>query len=476
MKVVSYYLGLFLRIFSALLLVPVVVGKFYGESFVHLEGFIIAAFISIVLGAILHFYGKRENPSTVQGLIAATLGWIIAVSIGGIPFMEALDMSFVNAFFEAMSGFSTTGMSIVAVEELSKSMLFWRAFMQWVGGLGILTFFVAVVSEAGGAARSLISAEADKTDPGSIRPSPFNAIKSLWYVYIVLTLVEVGALYFFDMSFFNALLYSFTTLPTGGFASTAGGISAFNSLGIEAVVTLFMLFGGTNFLLLYRMLQGDIKSLFENYEFRLFMKIMVAVAVFIGLDLVFNRGLSVLDALRTTIFSVVSITSSTGFETAAINSFPEISRLLFIALMFVGGSLGSTTGGIKVFRFGVLFKVVKREIRSFTLPTSYFNPVNIKDKVIEGDELTRIVAIVVVWLATIFLGGLVTLAYTDLSIVQAVQGMTSAMGTMGPVFMEEAKIVALPPVVKIFWALGMLAGRLEALPILVILNAKFFGE
>ncbi|MDY6778463.1 MAG: potassium transporter TrkG [Candidatus Nanohaloarchaea archaeon] len=261
-RTIAYYVGFFLKIFSATLFLPVAVGKIYGESFVQLESFIFAAFISIVLGYLLQAFGEPKKPDAIEGMIAATVGWVLAVAIGGIPFMLMLEFSFPAAFFEAMSAFSTTGMSqIKDIGSLPRSLLFWRVFAQWIGGLGILTFFVTVVVEAGGAATALLSAEANKTDSGSIRPSLFTALKSLWYVYIVVTSLMAVILYGLGMSFFNAMLYALATMPTGGLASTAGGIAAFHSWKIEAVVTVFMVAGGTNFLLLYRLIVGDVRSL-----------------------------------------------------------------------------------------------------------------------------------------------------------------------------------------------------------------------
>jgi trk system potassium uptake protein TrkH len=472
-KVISYYVGLFLRVFSVLLLVPVAVGKFFGESFVQLESFIFASFFSIVLGYVLGHVGEQRKPDAIEGMIAATVGWVIAVALGAYPFMSVLGWGFPSAFFEAMSGFSTTGMSVmVSVEGIQTSLLFWRTFMQWVGGLGILTFFVAVVVEAGGAATSLLSAEANKTDSGSVRPSVFTAIKTLWYIYITFTLLETVLLYLLELSFFDALMYSMATMPTGGLSHTAGGIAGFESMAVEAVVFVFMLAGGTNFLLLYRLMQGNIKALVTDYEFTLYLKIMALAAVIIGADLALNMGTGLLETIRTTLFQVVSVTSSTGFETIPVNDFPQVSKMVFMLLMFVGGCLGSTTGGIKMFRLGVLFKIVVREIKGFSMPSSALNHVMAHGKRVKDDELMRIVAIFFTWLAVIMFVGLLILASTDLSIIQSIQAVISSAGTMGPLFMTQAEIAALPGVAKMAMALAMLAGRLEMLPVLVLLNVE----
>lgn len=472
-RTVPYYVGLFLKIFTVVLLFPVFVGKLYGESFVRLEGFIFSAFIAIVLAELCSRIGEQGKPDAVEGMMAALIGWLIAVGLGGVPLMTVLDWSFINAFFEAMSAMTTTGMSLLQnFEGVPKSLLFWRAFMQWIGGLGILTFFVAVVVEAGGAATALVSAESNKTGSGSIRPSLMNAVKSLWYIYIVFTALEVVALYAVGMDFFNSLLYSLTTMPTGGFANSAGGIAAFNSVAIESVITVFMVIGGTNFLLLYSLMKGNVRALVENYEFRLYIKIMAAAVLIVFAERIVEVGGSVLEALRISVFQVAAVTSSTGFEPYPAFQVPEVTQLLFIFLMFVGASLGSTTGGIKMFRLGVLLKVVVREVRSFSMPRRAMNLVMTGGKRVKQPEIMRIFAIVVTWAAMIFLGGIITVALTELTIVQALQGMTSSMGTMGPLMISQEALIGLPAVVKLLWAFGMLAGRLELLPILVLLNVE----
>lgn len=472
-RTVSYYVGLFLRIYAAVLLSPVFLGKLYGESFVQLEGFIFSAFIAIVLAYGFGRIGRKRKPTAVEGMMAALVGWLIAVGLGAIPFMTVLGWGFVNAFFESMSGLTTTGMSLMtSFEGVPKSLLFWRAFMQWIGGLGILTFFVTVVVEAGGAATALISAESNKTGSGSIRPSLMNAVKSLWYVYIVFTVMELVLLYVAGMDMFNAGMYSLVTMPSGGFASSAGGIAGFNSVAIESIVTVFMIASGTNFLLLYALLKGNVRELFRNYEFRLYLKIMAAAGLIVFAERLVATGESVLHALRATIFQVASVTSSTGFEPYTVAGAPELSQMIFLMLMFVGASLGSTTGGIKVFRLGVLLKLVVREVRSFSLPRRAMNKVMANGKRVDTAVIYRIVAIVVTWGAMVFIGAMITVAMTDLTIIQAIQGMTSSMGTMGPLFVSQEVLIGLPALVKFVWAFGMLAGRLELLPILVLLNVE----
>ncbi len=473
-RVVAYYVGLFLRIFSGLLLIPVGVGLFLGESFVYLEGFIIAAFVAILSGVFLIF-GKKKEPDAVEGMISAVIGWICAVGISSIPFMHIMGWGFVDAFFESMSGFTTTGMSLmVSVEGVPHSLIFWRAFIQWMGGLGILTFFVAVIVKVGGAVTSLATAEADKTDSGNIRPSMLNSIKSLWYVYIVFTFIQMVLLYMGGLSIFESMNYALTTLPTGGFSHTVGGVAGFDSLFVTGVFAVFMFFGGTNFLLLHQLLKGNLKDIINDFEFKLYLKVILVVFAVVSLDLFLSSGESFLSALGDSIFQTVSVASSTGFELRSLSSFPEVSRMLLMGLMFVGGCLGSTTGGVKMYRFGILLKIVWREVKSFTLPRNALNFISEGGKKLSEDVVYRIVAIFFLWFAMVFLAGLFTVMFSDLGILASVQGIISSMGTMGPLLVSQETLVALPSSVKVIWSFVMLAGRLELLPLLVFLNVEIF--
>jgi len=222
--VIYRVLGRFLQVFSVLLLVPVSISFYYDESTLILSSFVISSLISFLMGFSLNKLGSSQEPTVKEGLTSTVVGWIIACLISSIPFLIYLNP--VDAFFEATAGLTTTGMSVLAdPAELEHSLLFWRAFIQWVGGLGILTFFIAVLRESGGISRKLFSAEADKTDPGTVRPSLNKTIISLWKIYGFLTAVMAFTYYLFGASLFDAVTHSFTTISTGGFSTISGGIS-----------------------------------------------------------------------------------------------------------------------------------------------------------------------------------------------------------------------------------------------------------
>lgn len=470
--VIAHYLGLFLKMFSAILLVPVVVGKIYGESFVQLEPFLLAAFVAIVMGVLLGRGGDPGRPEVLEAMAAATIGWLVAVGIGAIPIAMMTGVPFIDAYFEAMSGFTTTGMSILpTIEGMPHSLLFWRVFIQWIGGLGIITFFVTVLIESGGIANKLVAVESNKTEAGSIRASLFNAIKSMWYVYIALTMIEAVLLYYFDFPVFYAITHALATLPTGGFAAVPD-LNTLMNPGAKATITIFMFAGGTNFLLLYALLKGNIRRMFENYEFRLYLFITVGAATLIFTDIALRQGVSSLSAASTALFHTASYISSTGFELVPLHGMPRFTQGLVLFLMFVGASLGSTTGGIKVLRLGVMLKLVKQQIRALSLPPTVLNPVAVHGRFIRDEELRQIMAIVFVWILVIVFGALVTLWFAPLTIGESLQLFASAAGTMGPLLITNAELIALPGVVKVAMMVAMLAGRLEMLPLLALLNVK----
>lgn len=468
-RVVSYHIGLFLRIFSVLLLVPIVVGRYYGESFVVMEPFLVAAFVSIVLGAFLTRIGTDANPGAVESMAIATGAWILGVGVGAIPIYTIADVPLVDAYFDAMAGMTTTGMVILPSEGsvLPYSLRFWRVFMQWIGGLGILTFFVMVLAESGTVAARLVSQEANKTDSGVIRPSLFNAIKSMWYVYIVLTVVQALLLYYFDIPWFHAVGHAMTTLPTGGFSTTAD-FAGMLTPGAAAVFTVFMIAGGTNFLLLYALFQGDVRKLLDDYEFKRYMAFIGVTALLIAADAVLNADADSVYAFVSAVFHSASIISSTGFTLDAVYEMPAFTKALILLMMFVGGSLGSTTGGFKVLRLGVMIQIVEHHIRSLTRPPTVMNRIMVKGRILNDREIVEIASFFFLWLAVIFVGGLVTVWLAPMDVTEALQLMTSAVGTMGPTFVTGEELRMLPAGVKIAVSLGMLAGRLEMLPLLAL--------
>ena len=479
--VILRLVGSFLQIFALMLSLPVFIAVFYGESIYIMSGFAVAAVASLAIGHLIYLSGKSDAPSVSEAMFATVLGWSLALMFGAIPFLSYQDTSFINALFESAAGLTTTGISMfLEPSKLPNSLLFWRSFMQWIGGLGILTFFIAVIRESGGAARRLYSAEAHKTDSGSIRPSLKKSIIDLWRVYGFLTTLFIAVYIGLGMSPFNSLLHSFSVISTGGFSTMSASIGGF-SMPVQMVTILFMFLGGVNFVLLYRFLRTDYQPLLRNSEFRLYTKIFLLIAGFMSLELI-TSGLSGPSSIFHGLFQSAAFISSTGYSTltvvegVTITSLSLALQVILIGVMFVGGSLGSTSGGVKMFRLKTLIELLKTMMRSYRLPKSAVNEVKIDREIIEDSTVRTISVLFFTWIAVIFVSTVLVSLADNVSLIGALSGSVSAAGNMGPVYMAGQEMVGLTSFSKIIWVIVMLAGRLEMLPVLAIFNSELFKD
>lgn len=475
-KVIYQFISSFLLVFAVVLAVPLVVSLYYGESFFYQSGFAVASVSSLVMGYALKLSGRGEDfsPTINEAMFSAVLGWILAIAFGSIPFLTHLGMT--NAVFESAAGLTTTGISMVMQpSELPHSLLFWRSFTQWVGGLGILTFFIAIIRESGGVSRRLFSAEAHKTDSGSIRPSLIKSIIALWKVYGFITAVIMGTYIALGMSVFDAFLHGFSTISTGGFSTTSASIAGFSSTSIELATILFMFVGGVNFVILYRALRGEFSSLVNNSEFRLYSTAFLVVAGLTAFEFL-TSGAPLQASVIDSFFQSAAVISSTGYSTVSLMSLSVAMQLVFIAVMFVGGSLGSTSGGLKMFRLKTLIELSRVRIRSYSLPKTAINEVKIDGEILEDSTVRTISVLFFTWISVVFLVTVAVMALEEVGMMAALSGSVSTVGNMGPVYLAGEDLVSLSPAVKILWVAAMLAGRLEMLPVLAIFNSDIFKQ
>ena len=467
---VSQITGRFMLVFSVILSAPLLIGLYYSEAASTLAPFIYASITCLILGFVMKHGGKSSDPSVKEAMFATVLGWTIAIVLGG--FTLTSEMSFIDAVFESTAGLTTTGISMfTAPEELPRSILFWRALMQWVGGLGILTFFIAVIRESGGISRRLFSAETHKTDPGSIRPSLKKSIIELWRVYGFLTTLLIGLFVALGMPVFDAINHGFSTLSTGGF-STQGGSIGYFSPEIQAITIPFMFLGGVNFVILYRLLRGELSSL-KNSELKLYSQIFLALTGVFMLE-TFDSGIA--QSLLDSSFQAAAVISSTGFGTTSLMAFSAAAQVVIIGVMFVGGSVGSTSGGLKVFRLKTLIELLKTRVRAYSLPETAINEVKIDGEIIGEDTLRTISVLFFVWAAACFIGTILTMTFDSVGFSAALSGAVSSAGNMGPVFMSGEAMQNLSWMSKLTWVVLMLAGRLEMLPVLAIFNRSIFPD
>lgn len=467
-KRVSGILGRFLQIYALLVFTPVAIAVIYSESLSIVASFLVSGAFSFTAGSLMAYLGDPGDPSVKEAIMATVGGWILAVLIGAVPI--AAFTSPVNAVFEAMAGLTTTGISMfVEPGRLPHSVLFWRSFMQWIGGLGILTFFIAVIRESGGISQRLFSAEAHKTDSGSIRPSLTKSIVDLWRVYGFVTSAIVFVYVALGMSFFNALNHAFTVLSTGGFSTSAQSMAAFNP-SIQAVTVFFMFIGGINFVLLYMLLKADWKPILRNTEFRTYFLFVLGLAALASLEL--SETVPVAEAVLHGAFQSVALFSSTGYATVGVMEFSPVLLVLFLAVMFVGGSLGSTSGGLKVFRLVTMFKLLQTRLKAYSLPKAAINKVRVDGEILSDESVKTISVLLFAWLGFAFLSSLLIVSMEGLSFMEALSASVSATGSMGPMYVSVEALTNFTLVSKAVLIAGMLAGRLEMLPLLAIFNRE----
>jgi len=360
-KVVLHYLGLLIAILGFFMLLPLAFSLFHREP--DSLAFVISIGISVVSGLLLW----RLTPvgegrlSRREAIMLVAGGWILAAAFGALPYaLAGTFQSYLNAYFEAMSGFTTTGATVLAsIESQPHGILLWRSLTQWLGGMGIITLFVALFPILGIGAAHLVEAEMPGPQAERLTARFRDTAKALWLLYLGFSVLEFISLWVARMPLFDALAVTFSTMPTGGFTPTTLSISAYNSPFIEGIIIFFMMVAGVNFGLYYFLLwKRQPGRLFSNSEFRLYIALLVGACLFIVLNLTLTKevGLSIGEAFRYGSFQAVSIMTTTGFVTANFNAWPAFAKSALLILMVIGASAGSTGGALKVTRLLVLFK------------------------------------------------------------------------------------------------------------------------
>ncbi|MBN2029618.1 TrkH family potassium uptake protein [bacterium] len=483
-------------LFSGILLIPLIVVIVSGETAEGIQNvlaFVLPAALSLGLGLGLRLIFKGGNPNTLQAMLICALGWLGFSMIGAIPFVIGIHAGYIDSVFETTSGFTTTGITMfTGLESLPRSIIFWRALTQWVGGLGILTFFL-VTLHRGGSTHQLFGAESHKIDAERPVPGMVNTIKILWGFYTIFTLVIATALVAVHMSLFDSICHTFTVLSTGGFSPHDASIEYYRLSGhphyvaIEYILMIGMLLGGISFLVHYRIFKGDWKALFNNTEMKTwwfiigcFFLIILGERIlklhpFNGnplLTIAWWRQLE--ENVRLVLFQVISILTTTGFSTRDIGSpfFGQAARQLFLVMMVIGGCVGSTGGGIKVLRISILTKLIRREIFRMRTPTRTISSVIVDGKPISTNEVYRATSLFFIWMILLVFGGSATALLSDLDAYSSFSGMFSALGNIGPCYIPVKVNSLLHPVIKLVYIFGMLAGRLEILPVLLLFNPK----
>lgn len=422
--------------------------------------------------------GGRPYLSPRTGYLFVVLGWLFSALLGALPFiLSGAIASPVDAFFESMSGFTTTGASILTdIEALPKSILLWRATTHWLGGMGIVVLTVAVFPLLGIGGRALMEAEAPGPQVDKFTPRISQTAKILWLIYFGLTTALVVLLMLGGMDLLDAVTHAFATMATGGFSTRNASVGAFGSGYIDIVITVFMFLAGMNFALHWRLLRGDISNVFKDSELRVYAGIFLATAGLISLDLLkAGSYASGFEAGRYAAFQAASILTTTGFATADFSLWPPLSQALLFTLMFVGGCAGSTGGGVKVGRILTLFKMGLSEMRYLVNPQGIYgifvNRVYLKKNIVYD-----IAAMVSLYLIAMFVSTLVV-ASAGYDLLTSLTATLASLGNIGPGFGRVGPALNysfLPDHIKAWLSFMMLMGRLEVYTVLLLFTKAFW--
>jgi trk system potassium uptake protein TrkH len=415
--------------------------------------------------------GKRE------GYLIVALGWLIMSVFGAIPFVVyGAIPNYINAFFETMSGFTTTGATILEdIEAVPAGLLFWRSLTQWLGGMGIIVLSLAILPILGIGGMQLFAAEVPGITKDKLHPRVRETAKRLWGIYVLLTFTEMILLLIGGMSLFDAINHSFTTMATGGFSTKNASTAHFTSPFIQYVFIIFMIFAGMNFTLHYLGFHGRFNFLKTNNEFRSYIFFILAVSLIAALVHLPYVGFKLEESFRQSLFHVTSLVTTTGYVSSDYENWAPFSRMFFFMLLFVGGCAGSTGGGIKFARHYLLFKNSALELKRLIHPRAVI-PVRFNGKAVSSEIISNVQAFIIFYIGIAVLGSII-LSFWGLDFVTAAGAVSTCIGNVGPgigAVGPTNNFASMPEVVKLILSFFMLLGRLELFTILLIFSPSFW--
>ena len=473
-------IGLIILCLGGTMLFPLFVSLIYHDG--STSPIMISMILTILSGTTLYFSfsqkGKRQI-SQREGMAIVALGWTAVALFGSLPFLlDGVFTNFIDAFFESVSGFTTTGASVLTdIESVSKSILFWRSFIQWLGGMGIIVFSLAILPFLGVGGMQLFKAEVPSPVPDKLVPRLSDTAKILWKVYILISIVQVVALMLGGMDLFDAICHASTTMPTGGFSTKNSSMAHFDSAYLDFIVVLFMLLAGINFSLHYQFLKGETLIFWRDKECRCFFAIVIIFTMIITFDIFGDVYKSIVDAFRYASFQVVSIVTTTGYATADYEKWPAMSQLIIFFCMFLGASAGSTGGGMKIIRIMISIKYFYRELFSMIHPHS-ISQVKIGGNVISEDVMKSIMGFMGLYIILFIICSII-LAGLGVDFLTAISAVASSLGNIGPGFGMVGPVenyAAIPTLGKWLLAWCMLLGRLEIYTFIILLVPEFWKK
>ncbi|MCD6347316.1 MAG: TrkH family potassium uptake protein [Bacteroidales bacterium] len=432
--------------------------------------------------AVIIIFSSREKSKNIgkkEGVLVVSLSWILFSFFGTLPFiLTGAIPSLTDAFFETISGFTTTGASILNnIEALPASILFWRSMTQWLGGMGIIVLSLAILPLLGIGGIQLFIAEVPGPKPDKLHPSVRETAKRLWAIYLGFTLTEMVMLMLGGMSFFDAINHSLTTMATGGYSTKQASIAAWSSPYIHYVITFFMMVAGTNFTMAYFALKGRTKKIWKNEEFKVYIGFLLGFTILFTLVLALSRGGGLEHNFRDAAFQVVSIMTTTGYVTADYLAWVPILGVLLLILMFFGGSAGSTGGGMKIIRVWLTMKNSYLELKRVLHPNAII-PIRYNKRAVSEKITSNILNFVVLYMI-IFIVGVLVMASLGLDLPSSMGSVAACLGNIGPGIgsvgpMENFSQI--PEFGKWFLGFLMLMGRLELFTVIVLLSPVFWKK
>ena len=468
------------------MLLPALIAFIYGET--DLYGHLKSSLICVLLGLpIWVFTRKSKRLNSKDGFAIVSFAWITVALAGSLPFyLTGIIPNFTDAWFEAMSGVTTTGATIIGnsntlphlingIESMPHGVLFWRSFLQWIGGMGIIVFTIAILPLLGVGGVQLFKAEVPGPVADKIKPRVKETAKILWWVYIGFTFLQFLLLGFAGMSWFDSICHAFTTMPTGGFSTQNSSIAAYSNPVIHYIIIFFMFVAGINFTLHFRAITGNYKSYFKDYEFKVYFSILFFATIFIFLNISFSNSDWSHNSFLISLFQSLALMTGTGYANADYELLPFFSQLLLFFMMFFGAMGGSTSGGMKIARVILLIKYAATETRRM-LHSRAIIPIRIGDRTIGDDVIRNTLGFFLIYLSFFVLTALVLTAL-NYDFTSSLGVAASAIGNIGPAFGSFGptdNYALLHPIGKWMMTFCMLLGRLEIFTIMVLFSRTFW--
>ncbi len=470
--------GILVLFFGLTMLVPLAAGLIYQDG--SALPLALSMIITVAAGLFFYLVFRKERASTIsqrEGMAIVVVGWSAVGLFGALPFyLDSGSWTFVDALFESVSGFTTTGASVLTdIEALPKGLLLWRSFIQWLGGMGIIVLSIAILPFLGVGGMQLYKAEVPSPVPDKLKPRIRDTAVILWKVYALFTAVQVILLMLGQMSFFDALCHAFTTLPTGGFSTQNASVGQYSSLYFEIVIMVFMVLAGINFSLHYQLLRGKPLVFWKDPECRFFLAVVLFFTAIVSWDCFGTVYATVGQALRYGSFQVISILTTTGYATYDYEQWPAFSQMILLTCMLIGGSAGSTGGGMKCLRIMLCFKFCYKELFAMVHPRAVIT-IKIGGKTVPEDVMRSVMGFLALYMGLFGLSA-VLLAATGVDMLTAIGAVAATIGNIGPGFGMVGPVdnfAAIPFMGKWLLIWCMLLGRLEIYTLIILLVPEFY--